>query len=404
MSKRILFVDDEINLLQAVARRFRKDFEIQIAPGPELGLKAVAENGPFAVVVSDLRMPVMNGIEFLTRVGKISPNTVRVMLTGQADLPDTIAAVNQGHVFRFLTKPCAPEVLVQTLGAALEQYRLIRAEQELLEKTLHGAIGVLSEILSLVNPPAFGRASRTTRYVRHMAEKLKLPDVWQFEIAAMLSQIGCVTIPPDVLDKFYAAERLSPQEEKVLLSQSTLGHRLLAKIPRLEAVAAMIAGQNTAWHGRSEPETVRNGAQLLKVALDFDELLVRGADAESALARMRTSQDYNTAFLSALEEVQVEASQSESRTVDLAHLRTGMIIKVDVRSKNGLLLLANGQEVTQSAIARLQSFSWTTGVVEPICVIVPHGVSKSASGGPDARLPVLDAGASAPCESRSKVA
>ena len=302
-----------------------------------------------------------------------------MMLTGQADLSDAIAAVNQGQVFRFLTKPCPPEVLVRTLGAALEQHRLITVEQELLEKTLHGAIGVLSEILSLVNPPAFGRANRIARYVRHMAEKLRLPEVWQFELAAMLSQIGCVTVPPDVLDKFYAAEPLSPPEERMLFSQSMLGCHLLARIPRLEAVAAMIAGQNTAWRHRTGPEAVASGAQLLKVALDFDEFLVRGADAESALARMRTSKDYNPAFLSALEEFQVEALRSESRMVDLAHLRTGMIIKVDVRSKSGLLLLANGQEVTDSAITRLKSSSWTTGVVEPISVIVPHGVSKSAN-------------------------
>jgi response regulator RpfG family c-di-GMP phosphodiesterase len=325
-------------------------------------------------------MPVMSGIEFLTRVGKISPNTVRVMLTGQADLPDAIAAVNQGQVFRFLTKPCSNELLVRTLEAALEQYRLVTGEKELLEKTLHGAIGVLSEILSLVNPPAFGRANRIGRYVRHMAEKLTLPDVWQFELAAMLSQIGCVTIPPDVMDKFYTVQPLSTQEREMFASQSMLGYNLLAKIPRLEAVAAMIAGQNTPWHRRTGPDAVIHGAHLLKVALDFDELLVRGADTESAFQQMRANKDYNPAFLSALEQVQVEAIHSESRMVSLAQLRTGMIIKMDVRSKNGLLLLASGQEVTQSAIARLKSFSWTTGLAEPISVIVPHGISKSLAG------------------------
>jgi hypothetical protein len=114
--------------------------------------------------------------------------------------------------------------------------------------------------------------------------------------------------------------------------------------------------------------------------LDFDELLVRGADTESAFQQMRANKDYNPAFLSALEQVQVEAIHSESRMVSLAQLRTGMIIKMDVRSKNGLLLLASGQEVTQSAIARLKSFSWTTGLAEPISVIVPHGISKSLAG------------------------
>lgn len=295
------------------------------------------------------------------------------MLTGQANLQDAILAVNEGHVFRFLTKPCANDVLARTLAAALEQYRLVTAERELLEKTVRGAVEIFSAILSLVNPPAFGRATRTTRYVRHMAQRLKLPDVWQFELAAMLSQIGCVAVPSDVLDRFYGAQPLSPEEAKTLAAQSMLGYHMLAKIPRLQDVAAMVAGQNTPWPQRTGSEAVARGAHLLKVALDFDELLVRGADAESAMAKMRSCKDYASRFLLALEAAQVEACQSESRMVDLAHLRTGMIIKVDVRSRSGLLLLANGQEVTEPAIARLKSFAWTTGVVEPISVIVPHG-------------------------------
>src|SRR5581483_8774865 len=189
-------------------------------------------------------MPGMDGIEFLTRVRNVSPDTVRMMLTGQADMTDAIAAVNQGHIFQFLTKPCPSEMLLRALTAALEQYRLIRAERELLEKTLHGTIEILSDILSLVNPPAFGRAHRILRYVRHMVRKLNLPDVWQYEIAAMLSQIGCVTIPPDLLDKVYAAEALSPEEAKILAGRSLTGHKLLSRIPRLEAVAGMISMQD----------------------------------------------------------------------------------------------------------------------------------------------------------------
>ncbi len=369
-------MDDEINLLQALERRFRKQFSIQVAASPERGLETLISDSPFAVVVSDLRMPAMNGIEFLARVSKISPDTVRVMLTGQADLPDAIAAVDQGHVFRFLTKPCPTDLLVRTLEAALAQYRLVTAEKELLQKTLHGVVAVLSQVLSLVNPPAFGRANRITRYVRHMAAKLSLPDLWQFELAAMLSQIGCVSVPPEVMDKYCAAEPLSPREEKLLSSQNALGYQLLAKIPRLEAVAAMIASQNMPWHEMNGADPVAKGAHLLKVAADFDELLVRGASAESALELMHANHDYNPALLAALEEVQVEAVQNESRMVDIAHLRTGMIIKVDVRSRNGLLLLAHGQEVTQPAIESLKSFAWTTGVVEPISVIVPYAAPR----------------------------
>lgn len=202
MLTRILCVDDEPNILQAMERQFRKQFEIHTALGGELGLQAIAAKGPFAVVVSDLRMPVMDGVEFLTRVRALSPDTVRVMLTGQADMDAAIAAVNQGNIFQFLTKPCASDTLTRALNAALEQHRLITAERELLEQTLRGSIGVLSEILSFVNPLAFGRAQRVRRYVVHMAAKLDLVNRWQFELAAMLSQIGSVTVPPEVMDKY----------------------------------------------------------------------------------------------------------------------------------------------------------------------------------------------------------
>jgi DNA-binding NtrC family response regulator len=139
----------------AMERQFRKQFEIRTAVGPVLGLQAIAEAGPFAVVVSDLRMPVMDGVEFLTRVRAISPDSVRVMLTGQADMDAAIAAVNQGNIFQFLTKPCPAATLTRALNSALEQHRLITAERELLEQTLRSSVGVLSEILSLVNPLGF---------------------------------------------------------------------------------------------------------------------------------------------------------------------------------------------------------------------------------------------------------
>ncbi len=373
MLRRILCVDDEPNVLQGFERQFRRQFEIQTALGPELGLKTIAETGPFAVVVSDLRMPVMDGIQFLSQVRKSSPDTVRVMLTGQADLSDAIAAVNEGHIFQFLAKPCPSHVLARTLEAALEQYRLITAERELLEQTLHGAIAVLSEILSMVNPPAFSRANRITRYVRHMAQKLALPDIWQYEIAAMLSQIGCVTVPPDVLDKIYTAQPLNAEESKILAAQNQVGHNLLAKIPRLGQVAGMIASQASAWNRGAAAERTATGAHLLRIASDFDELIMRGSEVASALAKMRGRPEYNPAFVHAMEEVQVEELQSETRLVTLANLRTRMIIHTDVRTKNGLLLLAKGQEVTDSAIARLKSFACTNGIVEPISVMLPYG-------------------------------
>src|SRR5579859_6959185 len=151
MNETILFVDDDIRIVSGLQRTLRKEYEMEISGGPGDALDAIRE-APYAVVVSDLKMPGMNGVEFLTRVKQLAPDTVRVLLTGQADLDTAIAAVNDGHVFRFLTKPCPQAVLTTTLDAALAQYRLVRAEKDLFHETLLGTIGILSEILSITQP------------------------------------------------------------------------------------------------------------------------------------------------------------------------------------------------------------------------------------------------------------
>ena len=366
---RILCVDDEPNVLLAMERQFRKQFEIHTARGPVLGLQAIAQKGPFAAVVSDLRMPEMNGIEFLTRVRAVCPDTVRVMLTGQADMDAAIAAVNQGNIFQFLTKPCPADTLTRALTSAIEQHRLITAERELLEQTLRGSIGVLSEILSLVNPLAFGRAQRVRRYVVHMAAKLDFPNRWQYELGAMLSQIGSVTVPPEVMERHQRQERLTVQETQILAAQSRLGCDLLARIPRLELVARMVANQEARWSrdATKSDEAVIGGA-LLKVARDFDEQITRGAESKPTLFAMKRNPEYNPEFVDALQQVHIEESQRTLRLISLAQLRARMIVHTDVRGKNGLLLLAKDQEVTESAIARLKNFAQTVGIIEPLQV------------------------------------
>jgi CheY-like chemotaxis protein len=372
MLKRILCVDDEPNVLQAFERQFRREFDVQTAPGPEVALQRLAAEGPFAVVVSDMRMPVMDGAEFLSRVREHWPDTVRVMLTGQADLHSTMAAVNQGNIFQFLTKPCPTDILARAMNAALEQHRLIIAERELLEGTLRGSIGVLCEILSLVNTSAFGQAQRILRYVRCMAEALQLPDLWQYELAAMLSRIGCVTVPPEVMEKYRAGQPLGEAEKQLLQSQGRVGCDLLARIPRLEAVAQMVAHQSFE-DLETQPisASVKTGAHLLKIACDFDEQISRGGSVEVILSKMRGCRKYDSTFVSALEKVQLEEAAGETRCVTLAQIKTGMILNYSVLSKTGLLLMAKGQEITASSIVRLQTFARTVGVVEPINIIVP---------------------------------
>lgn len=131
MTVRILCVDDDSNVLQSYRRALRKRLQIDTALSGEEALRAMDNQGPYAVVVSDMRMPGMNGVEFLKRVKVNAPDTVRMMLTGHADLRTVLEAINDGYVFRFITKPCPPDQFARVLEAGLAQYRLITAERSL---------------------------------------------------------------------------------------------------------------------------------------------------------------------------------------------------------------------------------------------------------------------------------
>jgi DNA-binding NtrC family response regulator len=174
MPEKILMVDDEDAVLVGYQRMFRNEFQIETAPGGAAALAALEATGPYAVVVTDMRMPEMDGAQLLRKVKLLAPDTIRIMLTGDADVRSAVSAVNEGSIFRFLTKPCNKDTLAKALTAGLMQYRLLTAEKDLLENTLQGSIQVLTEVLSLVNPAAFGRALRVRRYIHQVATRMAL--------------------------------------------------------------------------------------------------------------------------------------------------------------------------------------------------------------------------------------
>lgn len=157
MNNKILCVDDDANVLTGMQRTLRKQFEIDTAVGALAALKMMERDCPYAVIVADQQMPGMNGVEFLNLMRQKYPDTVRVMLTGNADQKTAIEAVNRGHIYQFLNKPCPPDRLVEVLTGGVKQFRMVAAERELLENTLNGSVKVLMEILSLSDPVSFGR-------------------------------------------------------------------------------------------------------------------------------------------------------------------------------------------------------------------------------------------------------
>ena len=168
-SLKILFVDDDPNLLAAFQRNLRRQFTFDTALGGQEGLELLRTQGPYALLLVDMRMPGMDGIEFLERAQALAPDAVRMMLTGNADQQTAVEAVNRGHVFRFLNKPCPPEVLVPALEHGLKQFEMLRMERELLEGTLTGSVKVMTEVLGMVAPDALGRGQRLRESMRLFA-------------------------------------------------------------------------------------------------------------------------------------------------------------------------------------------------------------------------------------------
>jgi response regulator RpfG family c-di-GMP phosphodiesterase len=373
MTEKVLFVDDEENILHSIKRELRKRFEIYTAGSGNEALDILKKEGPFAVIVSDMRMPLMDGIQLLAAVKDQYPETVRLMLTGNADQETAIEAVNKGQIFRFLNKPCPTSTLVLAIALAERQYRLITAERELLDKTLMGSITVLSEVLSLASPIAFSSGLRVKSMVGDIARKLQLNNIWQFEIAALMSQIGCITLPPDTLNKLYAGREMDTEEEVMYRDHPLIGSKLLEKIPRLDTVAAIIAHQLVPYESFVERKDLKEevclGAQILRICTDFDSLLHRGWNRSEALNQLqKDSATYNPELLKILIGIKLSPENEKIVAVEIRDLSVGMITEQDIIASNGLLIAPKGQEVTWSLIKGLKNFSQQVGVKEPILV------------------------------------
>ena len=377
MPEKILLVDDEPNVLRACERLLHNRFEMDAAVGGEHALINLKTKGPYAVVLSDMRMPQMDGIELLTKVKNLAPDTIRIMLTGYADVKTALTAVNEGNIFRFLTKPCDKQTLITALNAGLTQYRLVTSEKDLLEKTLAGSLTVLTEVLSMASPAAFSRAMRLRRYMSHVVTRLSLPNRWKFELAAMLSQLGCVTMAPETIDAVYAGKPLSPKEQALYDRHPRIAWDLLKNIPRMESVAWMIAHQNepdTVEGDISDPELAerRLGAQLLAVTLAFDTRVRQGSSRTEAAYSLGRRHDLDSRVMIALVEVEPEEREKKVRTCRIEEIAPGMVIDQDIRTEAGLLIIARNQEVTPSVILKLKNYYEKGVIIGDIVVSVPQ--------------------------------
>jgi CheY-like chemotaxis protein len=361
---RILCVDDEPQVLDGLVLHLRSEFQVVTATSGADGI-AELEKGTFAVIISDMRMPRMDGAAFLRRAREIAPDTTRILLTGQTDLQSAISVVNDGQIFRFLSKPCQPDRLAAMVRAGAEQHRLVTAERELLESTLRGSILALTDLLALAHPVAFGRAGRIKQHVTEICDALGVTERWHLEVAAMLSQLGCVILPSLTAEKLYFQQPMTAEEAEQVRKLPDMVQQLLGHIPRLEPVLGLLSE-------RPAPTVDRRAHQILRVAVAYDLLEGRGSTPQEAVDTLRGRGGYDASILDALAECKRTATAAQDiREVPFAAVRVGMIFADDVRTGTGTLMVARGYEVTESFVARAATFG-PGHVREPVRVIVPR--------------------------------
>jgi response regulator RpfG family c-di-GMP phosphodiesterase len=375
---RILFVDDDPNVLSAYQRTLRKRYTLDTASSGDAGLALIEKDGPYAVIVADMQMPGMNGIDFLKHAMEKTPDTVRLMLTGNADQKTAVDAVNHGHVFSFLSKPCPSESLEAALENALRQYELICAEKELLEETLNGSIKVLTDILAIVDPEAFGHAQRLREEVRAVAKWFGVPRAWEYELGAMLSQIGTVAIPPTVLSRFRAQQGLSATEKEMIASIPEIGANLIANIPRMGPVAEIVRYQRKNFDGTGFPsdsmagENIPMGARILRVLSDLVRVESGRRTRADAFVQLKLKTGvYDPKVLEAVAscyDLFLGGEQSELKTISFSELTIGHVLASDILTKDGTLVVGCGAQISGALLRKLQNFREVVGLKEPIVV------------------------------------
>jgi response regulator RpfG family c-di-GMP phosphodiesterase len=382
MDKKVLFVDDDPNVLAGYQRNLRKQFAIDISTQGSEALEMLQKNGPYEVIIADMQMPAMNGIEFLEKARDFSPKSVRIMLTGNADQLSAVRAVNDGNVFRFLTKPCSSSELGTAIEAGVHSYRLLEAERQLLDQTLNGAIQVLLEILATLDPESFGHSRTLRQYVKGYSQSRNLADAWAYETAAMLSPIGFITIPADVLRKARAGAHLTGDEKDMFVRVPRIGCELVAGIPRLEEISQIVLYQEKRFDGAGFPHdsvagaSIPFGSRLIKIFYDFIRLERSGLSRERAIKEMgRRTGFYDSALLESCVAFLLNAhpfiSETESVSITkimLRDLKPGATLASDIKTLEGVLIIAAGAVVTPLLLERLRNFSRIAGIAEPLMI------------------------------------
>jgi response regulator RpfG family c-di-GMP phosphodiesterase len=367
----ILCVDDEPRIVDSLSVQLRREYHVLAANGGNSALQILKEKGAPAVIVSDMRMPGMDGATLLKHVRQLYPETTRILLTGEMGRDAAVAAVNEGQIFRFLTKPCPPDQFRSAIEAGVAHHRLLIAEKVLLQETLIGCIEALIDILAMTNPVAFGRATRVKRLATDLSASLGNRNFWQLEAAAMLSEIGYISLPAELVEKLYYGKRLTPEERVLADGAPLVAQKLLGRIPRLEPVMEILAACRGT---KSElPEgLIKLGAGILSLALEYDAQIAQGHSPAIAVSAVRAqSGRFDHKLLENLESlVGLASGTPDVKEVPVGRLTPGMVFMDDLLTQIGTLLVPKGFEVTETFLERARNFG--PGILQEKVRVMTH--------------------------------
>lgn len=359
MNNKILCVDDEESILRGFQLNLRKDFELHLASNGVEGLEVFDREGGFALVLSDMRMPQMNGATMLSEIKGKDPEVVTVLLTGHTDFESAMAAVNEGSIFRMLSKPCPPEMLIKVLNDGLAQHDLITSKRILLDQTLRGAVDALAQSLSTAKPLFFGRAQRVRRIANELAETMKIPDAWRVDIASTFSQLAYISIPEALVEDVYHKRELAHEVRQMVKQLPDDTQLLIEKIPGLEEVGEIL-GKLTVQHRFEEDDKtgLRKAASILRVALDFDYYEEQGHDRSLIVQTLKSKKElYDSEVTDCLSQLLVVAEQQfKLEEIPIRKLDIGMRLAQELRLEDGFLVASCGADVDRQLLRVIRNY------------------------------------------------